>query len=425
MASPSSAVALPGVEDELLAMLRAELTGEEQCMFVDGFAAYLKHDARRDFVIDLDGSREWLGFSTKANAKKAVVKHLKEGVHFIHVDECTEVSLDRTKNVLLTVHGFKQLCMAANTDKARKVRDYYIAMEEVMFEYTRCKMTQHEAALAMATQQLAIKDTEASEAKQLAATQAAELERYRAKTYEEVPKLDKCYVHKEASELDSDRHKIGKAIDETKREATFSTALAQGGKMLHAVDTHNAVIVEKVIQVVMKRYHYVKEHYQCRTEHSINMIDAVCTMIDTLASCYEHITREDMFGHLVDNIMAKVDDDGLGEPVSDDDDEPAAEPQAAAAGTSATVATRDNQTNKQGLATSIDAAVRNNFQVTLAATDFVTIAELKEISAKKGIKRLTLKQQLIRKGAREDPDCCFDGVRHGRGLLGVRYVDAP
>ena len=70
-----------------------------------------------------------------------------------------------------------------------------------------------------------------------------------------------------------------------------------------------------------------------------------------------------------------------------------------------------------------EAAVRNNFQVTLATTDFVTIATLKEKAVEMGIKRLTLKQQLLRMGAREDPDCCFDGVRHGRGLVGVRYAD--
>ena len=102
-------------------------------MFVEGFAAYLKHDARRDFVVDLDGSREWLGFSSKGNAKKAVVKHLKEGTH----NTASLIQLDKRdggqnkEQVLLTVHGFKQLCMVANTDKARKVRDYYIAMEEV------------------------------------------------------------------------------------------------------------------------------------------------------------------------------------------------------------------------------------------------------------------------------------------------------
>ena len=50
------------------------------------------------------------------------------------------------------------MCLALCTDKARKVRDYYIAMEEVMFDYTRCKMAvkdaEHAAELAAATQKL-------------------------------------------------------------------------------------------------------------------------------------------------------------------------------------------------------------------------------------------------------------------------------
>ena len=41
------------------------------------------------------------------------------------------------ETILLTLHGFKQLCMAAGTDKARRVREYYITMEGVLFEYTR------------------------------------------------------------------------------------------------------------------------------------------------------------------------------------------------------------------------------------------------------------------------------------------------
>ena len=96
---------------------------------------------------------------------------------------------------LLTVHGFKQLCMAANTDKARKVRDYYIAMEEVMFEYTKRKMEQQDAALAL-------KDAEVTKAvereaamKEQLTLKDADLQRFLEKTYGECPKLDNIYIH--------------------------------------------------------------------------------------------------------------------------------------------------------------------------------------------------------------------------------------
>ena len=332
MASTSSAVALPGVEDKLLALLRAELTGEEQRMFVEGFAAYLTHDARRDFVVDLDGSREWLGFSTKANAKKAVVKHLKEGTHFkvllIQVDEQNGRGGHNKEQVLLTVHGFKQLCMAANTDKARKVRDYYIAMEEVMFEYTKRKMELQAAALAIhaaeaseAKQHAEDAKQQAEDAKQIAASQAVELERYRSKTYEEVPKLEEAYVFKDFAHLHVDIFKTGIAgtatSDSKKREQNLNTALAAGGKMINVIKAHSAAVAEKVWQVTLKRYHYHGEHYQCRLEHLVNTMDAVCTMVDTLSSTYEHITRGEMLAHLVAKLTAVMGASDQGAPPTD------------------------------------------------------------------------------------------------------------
>ena len=372
----------------------------------------------------------------------------------------------------MTVHGFKQLCMAANTENARKVRDYYIAMEEVMFEYTKRKMEQHATllataaikdietkrkleqmytmyeyqkmgiieatelnivkafetigllnggvslniqgtpdeplfqasqvgallgltniretirdfdedearvsltdtsrsatflteiglyrllgmsrkpfarpfqkwvakvvkeirltgkyelmrqlaeveathatVLATATQQLAIKNIEASEARHLAETKALELlrcedelQRLKTKTYEEVPKLDHVYISKEVAELSSQTHKIGKAIDTKRRESQLNTGSAQGSRIIYERSTLNAKVVEDIVRVAQRRYHIGMlggtEHYTNEIEHSVNVIDVACTVVDTLASTYEYITRNEMLNKLV----AKIED---------------------------------------------------------------------------------------------------------------------
>ena len=225
MASTSSAVALPGVEDELLAMLRAELTGEEQRIFVESFAAYLQHDQCTDFVIDLDDAYQWAGFTRKDNAKALIKKHLAEGKHYkISKPVVTQLLRSQELNnggpghkgvflrpqenplggrpserTMLTVEGFKRLCLRADTPKADRVHDYYIAMERALMKYTKRKMEQqvaalalkdaeHAAELAAATQQLTLKDAEAAEAK-------ADLQRFLEKTYGECPKLDNIYIH--------------------------------------------------------------------------------------------------------------------------------------------------------------------------------------------------------------------------------------
>ena len=335
MLSNSTALVVPGVEEDLLAQLHAELTGDEQLMFVEGFAVFLKYDARRDFVIDLEWLGSWLGFSNKADATKAVVKHLKEGTHYKFniaaepEEEANPVVGDPSDHVLLTILGFKLLCMAANTENARKVREYYIAMEEIMFEYTKRKMEQHAAQLeqhatklATAKQQLAIKDIEAADAKQKVAELLhceEELHRLKTKTYEEVPKLDHVYICKEVAELSSQTHKVGKAIDTKKRESQLNTGSAQGTRIIYERSTLNAKVVEDMVRVAQRRYHIGTiggtEHYTNEIEHSVNVIDVACTVMDTLASSYEYITRN----ALLNKLVAKINDLRL---VPDDEENP-------------------------------------------------------------------------------------------------------
>ena len=47
-------------DDKLVGLLKEELDGEEAALFIDGFCANLRHDARKDFVVNLDAVfRPW------------------------------------------------------------------------------------------------------------------------------------------------------------------------------------------------------------------------------------------------------------------------------------------------------------------------------------------------------------------------------
>ncbi|PNH02597.1 hypothetical protein TSOC_011421 [Tetrabaena socialis] len=191
----------------------------------------------------------------------------------------------------MTIYGFKQLCMAANTDKGRRVREYYISMEEILYEYTRHKAVK-DCDRLIATIEEAKKEAEkskkeAEEAKALAAAREEELSRFKAKTYDEVPKDDNVYICKEASELNTDRHKIGKAVDTKRRESQLNTGSAQGSKIIYERSTLNAKLIEDIANAALKRYHCNREHYNSRVEHSVDIIDIACTVVDTLASSVE------------------------------------------------------------------------------------------------------------------------------------------
>ena len=166
----------------------------------------------------------------------------------------------------------------------------------------------HELEARVAQSSALIEATEA-EARQLLEAKEAELlrsreelQRYREKTYDPVPTDEIVYVNKEVAELSSDRHKVGITIDERKRQSQLNTGSAQGSKMIFRVETNNAKLVETVAAHVLRRYHCGREHYNCRVEHTIDVIRVAAAVCDTLASTYEHMTAEELY----DRVTAAV-----------------------------------------------------------------------------------------------------------------------
>ena len=163
------------------------------------------------------------------------------------------------------------------------------------------------------TTALAIADAAASKAaleseREAAAATAAELERFRTKRYEEVAKLDHAYIFKEIAEMANEIHKIGKAKDVTTRLNQLNTGSAQGIIKLYERTTHYAPVVEAIVKIVMKRYHFKSmggcEHYNSFVEHSRDVIDIASVVIDTLASSYEFIDRMVLFDKVVEKLRA-------------------------------------------------------------------------------------------------------------------------
>lgn len=65
--------------------------------------------------------------------------------------------------------------------------------------------------------------------------------------------------------------------------------------------------------------------------------------------------------------------------------------------------------------------VLRTFKVTKAwDTDFVTLQQVRAFSSEHHVSYGVTKDRLIKMGGRADSNCCFGGVRHGRGIIGVR-----
>lgn len=131
-------------QSKLVKKVTNSFTNYEQQMFLSSFYCYLKYDTKNDFVIDLDNVWNWLGFRQKVNAKMLLEKNFS-----INKDYTKSLLLQQKQTehqtkgghnketFMLTVNAFKKFCLKAGTKKADEVHEYFIKLENIMFEITK------------------------------------------------------------------------------------------------------------------------------------------------------------------------------------------------------------------------------------------------------------------------------------------------
>lgn len=115
-----------------------EFTSEEQIIFIDHFKLYLNYDQDNDFIIDLDKTLEYIEYNEKDKAKKLLLKYCNKNEDFKIISNENIINKGGSglnkETILMTPNCFKYLCMRANTNKAQKIRKYYIKMETLYFK---------------------------------------------------------------------------------------------------------------------------------------------------------------------------------------------------------------------------------------------------------------------------------------------------
>ncbi len=124
--------------------MQSILETEEESIFLKNFQMYLLSEHDDECIMDLDDVYEWMGLSTKGNAKRFLVKHFQEPEHYQIISRATRTKGGQNKEtIMLSVDTFKMMCMLAKTDRGKQTRMYYLKLEKAMHKH----MQQNNSAL--------------------------------------------------------------------------------------------------------------------------------------------------------------------------------------------------------------------------------------------------------------------------------------
>jgi phage anti-repressor protein len=130
-------------QSKLIEKVQNSFNNYEQQLFLSSFYCYLKYDTKKDFVIDLDNVWQWLGFSQKVNAKMLLEKNFNIGIDYkklllLQQKQSKHIKGGHNKETfMLNIDTFKKICLKAGTKKADEIHDYFIKLENIMFEITK------------------------------------------------------------------------------------------------------------------------------------------------------------------------------------------------------------------------------------------------------------------------------------------------
>jgi phage anti-repressor protein len=190
------------------------------------------------------------------------------------------------KTYLMNVATFEGFCMAAHTEKGKQTRKYFRKMANIIKEHIKNQ-------LQIQSEQLKQKELEYQ--KQIQAKEQ-ELLKYKEKTYEEIEKTGHLYVIKTDGGT-----KVGKTKDcVSKRIKGLQTGNVNNIEIILDYPTCNADLLEKNVHFILERYrcNSNREFFDCNIDFIKKVVQTCGKVIDTLKSCYHHISDDEFVSKL-------------------------------------------------------------------------------------------------------------------------------
>jgi phage anti-repressor protein len=144
---------------KILSKLQKTFTNDEEKWYTANFFMYLNYHAINDFVIDLNNVYELIGFASKGNAKRTLANNFIENENF-KILLCVPAKRNEKQRggqneekVMLNIDTFKNLCLMAKTKNGKKIREYYVKLENIFNDINKEQFTENQIKLIQMQQE--------------------------------------------------------------------------------------------------------------------------------------------------------------------------------------------------------------------------------------------------------------------------------
>ena len=308
------------IQDRLVERLNTSFTEDEQRWYVANLYMYMNYNSTDDYPINLEDVFPMIGFANKENAKRTLKNNFTENEDYkkllVHTDEQKNGENRGGHNketVMLNVDTFKNLCMLAKTDQGKKIRKYYVKLENVYNELVKDEICQKQLEIQ---KQKELLEKETKQLQDSLEQTQQELVKYKEKTYEAIEKTGHIYVIKTDAQ---GSYKVGKTKDAVnKRIRGLQTGNVNNIEILLDFKTSNPDLLENCAHYILDRYrcNSNREFFDCDPEYIKSIITVVGSTIDTLKSCYKHISNDELTSRLESGVKFTI-NDNINDNISD------------------------------------------------------------------------------------------------------------
>jgi phage anti-repressor protein len=135
------------VQSKMVNILQTNFTDEESRWYIANLYVYMNYHPTNDYPINLEHVFKMIGFAHKRNAKRTLENNFTEGEDYKVTMLPREHGKFAEDIIMLNVDTFKNLCMLAKTEHGKRIRKYYVKLENIYNQIIQTEMVEQEKQL--------------------------------------------------------------------------------------------------------------------------------------------------------------------------------------------------------------------------------------------------------------------------------------